>query len=535
MDRRRFVKTGLLMGGAALSPVLPGCSSYLIEIPCLGVAPEPAKQPGMTYIRASQIGCALDCDLQTGRNKHTGGTATDDGPRINAAMAAASASSPITLIIDGSALVSGLFLPAGGYWSIAGLGCGTGFYIKTGTNNDGIHNGPPNAAIPSDPGPPVPARGSNISLSNFTMNGNQGSGRNGDSTTGSTQGVYAETWYFCVNLMSINNIQIENLVIVNSPAYHIRLSNVGNVTVKGCVLQSEGTNTDGLHFDGPANDVEISNCNITTQDDAIAFNCPEGYNGDISRVTVTDCTCNSTSLMRLDTIPANGNPKKFNIDTVTVTGCTGTCSYTGFFIGDGAGSNPNSVTNVTISNCELRAPAVLDVGASFGNITLNNVTLTPYTYYASLQDPGFAFLRTSKFLADATFVGSNLTLNNCVVHRERNADFFALIVEFGSSISNVVFNGFSVQDNGGYSHTQALLMFPMGSIGQLVINAIDSSQIAAPVMPGGFSDVTLVSGAGVLATGWEFPDQVMANSVPYISSTTHQPSIKVNGVVQLYA
>ena len=30
----------------------------------------------------------------------------------------------------GSALISGLFLPAGGYWSIAGLGCGTGFYVK---------------------------------------------------------------------------------------------------------------------------------------------------------------------------------------------------------------------------------------------------------------------------------------------------------------------------------------------------------------------------------------------------------------------
>ena len=106
----------------------------------------------MTYIRASQIGCALDCDLKTGRNKHTGGNATDDGPKINAAMAGASATNPITLIIDGSALISGLFLPASGHWAIAGLGCGTGFFIKDGTNNDGIHNGPPNAATPSDPG-----------------------------------------------------------------------------------------------------------------------------------------------------------------------------------------------------------------------------------------------------------------------------------------------------------------------------------------------------------------------------------------------
>jgi hypothetical protein len=87
----------------------------------------------MTYIRASEIGCALDCDLRNGRNKYTGDAATDDGPRINAAMAGATADNPITLIIDGSALISGLFLPAGGYWNIAGLGCGTGFFVKTGT------------------------------------------------------------------------------------------------------------------------------------------------------------------------------------------------------------------------------------------------------------------------------------------------------------------------------------------------------------------------------------------------------------------
>ena len=71
----------------------------------------------MTYIRASEIGCALDCNLQNGRNRYTGGAATDDAPRINSAMAGATADNPITLIIDGSALISGLFLPAGGYWS----------------------------------------------------------------------------------------------------------------------------------------------------------------------------------------------------------------------------------------------------------------------------------------------------------------------------------------------------------------------------------------------------------------------------------
>ncbi len=155
VDRRRFIlNAGLLAAGSAFGCSLLGCDSEFV-IPCLGPAPPPVPVPGMTYIRASEIGCALDCNLKNGRNKYTGGAATDDGPRINSAMAGATADNPITLIIDGSALISGLFLPAGGYWNIAGPGCGTGFFAKTGTNNDGIHNGPPNAAVPFGPGPPA--------------------------------------------------------------------------------------------------------------------------------------------------------------------------------------------------------------------------------------------------------------------------------------------------------------------------------------------------------------------------------------------
>lgn len=151
MDRRSFlIRAGLLAAGSAFGCSFLSCDSQF-AIPCLGPALAPVPLPGMTYIRASEIGCALDCDLRNGRNKYTGSAATDDGPRINAAMAGASVDNPITLIIDGSALISGLFLPAGGYWGIAGLGCGTGFFVKDGTNNDGIHNGPLNAGLPSDP------------------------------------------------------------------------------------------------------------------------------------------------------------------------------------------------------------------------------------------------------------------------------------------------------------------------------------------------------------------------------------------------
>jgi hypothetical protein len=540
LSRRGFVRDATLAAaGSALSGFLAGCGpNEIMSIgPCAvesGLAQSSAPTiPNTTYIRASQIGCALDCDLTTGLNKATGGAATDDGPTINAAMASASASNPLTLIVDGGALISGLFLPAGGYWGIQGEGCGSGFFVKTGTNNDGIHNGGPTANVPVDPGTtvPLPARGSNVVLSNFMLNGNQGNGLDGDSTKGFPQGAQP-TWYFGINLMNLNNITLENVVVVNTPSYHFRLSNVGNVVASGCVMNSSGPNTDGLHFDGPANDISISNCSFTTGDDAIALNCPEGYSGNISRVSVTNCTFDGRScLMRLyTTVPGGGEEQ---IDSVTVSNCTGTLFVAGFLIGLYAYKSPNAVLALSVSNCQLTAPAILDISADFSAIELSNVTLTPS---GGSSDSRYALARTSSSSAGAPFAGSSLTLVDCAIQRTGNDPVFAVILDFGSTIDTVEVNGFSVEDPAGpaYAASPELLDIEAGSIGQLVLDGATTANIAAPVSSGGFSDIGTVSGTGVLATGWSFPDSVMANQTPYISATNGQPSIKVGGVVEPY-
>ena len=535
IDRRGFIQTAaLIAAGSASGSYLLGCGSGLV-IPCLGPAPAPTPVPGMTYIRASEIGCALDCKLETGRNKYTGGQATDDGPRINAAMAGATADKPITLIIDGSALISGLFLPAGGYWNIAGLGCGTGFFVKTGTNNDGIHNGPNTAAVPSDPGPPAPPRGRNVSLSNFTLNGNQGNGTDGNSTSGMQQGT-KKTWYFGINLMNLDDIVLDKVVVVNTPAYHIRLSNVGHVAASGCVMRSQGPSTDGLHLDGPANDITISDCSFMTDDDSIALNCPEGYSGSISRVTVTNCTFDSWSLMRLYTSYGGSSP--YRIDTVSVSNCSGTFAEAAFLIGLGGGSSPNSVASLTISDCNLTAPTVLGVAENFGTIALQNVTFAPsqshVVWDSSQTNRVCAFLRPSPFYGELTCIGSSVSFSNCVISRNSSANVAAVILQGDSMIDNLAFNGFEVQDAGRYDPVQELFHIGSGSIGQLVLGFVNNGNISAPVAAAGFSSVGSVSGTGVLATGWEFPDAVMANGVPYISATSGLPSIKIEGVVEPY-
>jgi hypothetical protein len=490
----------------------------------------------MSYLWASKIGCALNCDLRNGRNKYTGGAATDDAPRINAALAAATETNPITLIIDGSALISGLFLPAGGFWNIAGLGCGTGFFVETGTNNDGIHNGSYNAGIPPDPGPPAPVRGRDVSLKNFTLNGNQGGGFDGDSTSGTRQGSKF-TWLFGINLMNLANIVIENVVVVNTPAYHIRFNNVGNVSVSGCVFKSHGLSTDGLHFDGPANDVTISDCDFATGDDSIALNCPEGYSGNISRVTVTNCRFNSLSLMRLYT--CYGGPNKFSIDTVRVSNCRANVWEGAFLIGVGNGSSANSVASLTISDCLIKAPTVLALAENFGNIVLKNVDLVPSpanTDWVSPQENQIcALARPSPLYGGATYVGSSLSFENCGIDRFGDIEALAVMLANGSVIEKLTFNGFAIRNAGGSPTPQpTLLSIGSGSIAQIDLRSVDSSHVVALISDGGFSNIGSVSGAGVLATGWQFPDAVMADGVPYLSATSGLPSIKLAGVVNPY-
>jgi hypothetical protein len=294
-------------------------------------------------------------------------------------------------------------------------------------------------------------------------------------------------------------------------------------------MSSSGPNTDGLHFDGPANDISITNCNFTTGDDAIALNCPEGYSGNISNVSVANCTIDSVSLMRLYTTIQGGT--ELQIDSVTVANCTGTASSAAFLIGIYAVNNPKAVLGLSVSNCQLTTPTILDLSADFSQIDVSSVTMTPF--HSGDTDYGFA---RSYFTSGTPYTGSSLSFENCVIQRNSDVTVAALVLEFGSTIDQFELNGFSVQDPAGSSYAAApeLVNVVSGSIGQLVLDAVASTHIAAPVSAGGFSSIGSVSGAGVLATGWEFPDAVMANQTPYLSASSGQSSIKVGGVVMPY-
>ena len=181
---------------------------------------------------------------------------------------------------------------------------------------------------------------------------------------------------------------------------------------------------------------------------------------------------------------------------------------------------------------------MLGIAENFGTITLSNVKFIPNASAAGWNDAELnrtpAFLRPSPPYSYVTCVGSSLILNNCSISSSANMDVPAIILEANSTIAHLEFNGFTVQDGSTSFEATQLLNLEQGSIGQLVLNSLSTSGVAALVSPSKFLAIASVSGAGVLATEWKFPDAVMANQVPYLSASTGSPAIKIAGVVEPY-
>jgi hypothetical protein len=205
-------------------------------------------------------------------------------------------------------------------------------------------------------------------------------------------------------------------------------------------------------------------------------------------------------------------------------------------IGLATGSNLNSITGLTISDCNLTAPTVLGIAENFGTTAVSNVSFTPSQSNVSWQQGELnqvsAFVRPSPAYPYATCIGSSLALENCSI--TSSSKVAAVILEASSKINNLEFNGFAVKGGAPSSQVPDLLNLESGSIGKLVLDSLDTTGIPALISPGQFQNVGSVSGAGVLATGWKFTDAVMANGVPYISASTGLASIKVEGQVQKY-
>jgi hypothetical protein len=456
---------------------------------------------------------------------------------LNAFLATASASNPIKLILDGMFLVDGLVISSNGYTTIEGTGAGSGITLIDNTPQDAIRIGAYTAAVGDSEGVynvAAPARtATNIVLRDFTINPNSLSGGGGQSNANANQpvsGAIAHSTYGAI-LTSATNILVDNVNFLQSTTYALCLSNVGFAKVANCRFESTGTLHDGVHIDGPSEDIGIVNCDFATGDDAIALNAPEGFGGDISRVTITNCRFNgSLSIMRayasLDPghMPSNNVHK---IRNVSLSNCTGTVNETAFVIGiQGGGysatSSVDQIQDFLIENCTFSAPLSLAIiSNTAGSITFRGVNFVPL----SAQPVIAVDLQVGELVLDGVAI-------------LRNPDGYSApsgLVYVGATLGRLSLLNCRVVDEDGssYAALPCLIQFSGGTVGALQLEAVDLTHVTALVSSGGFGSITALRGSGVMGTGAQVPDSVMDNNALYLSSdASGAPSIKLGGTAK---
>ena len=478
---------------------------------------------------ASEIGCKLDCDLRTGKGVN-GGEATDNTSVINDLLRTATATNPIHLTIDGGTLTTGIILN-GGYTTIEGIGPASGFYLKSGSNADVIRNG---QDVTLDPGPghaPPPKISFGITLRNFYVHGNRGDGKTGNASHGMTYDTSGLPMLYGIDLVSAYGIRIEDVVLHDVTTYAVRLSNCSSVICRGIRVEapSNDKNTDGIHIDGPATDIHISDCYFQTGDDAIALNAPEGYGGAIARVTVTNCVFERA----LTAIRIYGCYKnlQFPVSDVVLSNCTGSVQNCPYMIGFLGGSPPDMIQGFQASNCMFEASYWATINDSCGVQSYHANT------WESPKNAGFFV-----WIPERVTI-SSCTLADCRIYRSTRGSAAAFGVyarkdAAGSVIEKLAIEGFAIENEAGqnFAPVPYLIDTTFVTINELYIGSLDPKNIAALVNPANeFKGIGTISGPGVLATGFEIPDNVMADNVPYLSATGKnrgKPSIKLGGKVK---
>jgi polygalacturonase len=145
------------------------------------------------------------------------------------------------------------------------------------------------------------------------------------------------------------NVHINNVSIVNSPDWSVRIDNSERIFVQGVYIYSSltmGVNGDGIDLVS-SRDVAISDSVITTGDDSIV----------------------------LKTIPMNGTIKP--TENVTVTNCILTSSSTALMIGTETFADIRHVvfSNIVIRNANKGFGINVQDGATVSDVVVSNVTM----------------------------------------------------------------------------------------------------------------------------------------------------------------
>ena len=472
---------------------------------------------------ASDLGCTLDCNLATGLSA-SGAPATDNTALLNAFLATASATHPIELVLDGPSLTTGLLIN-GGHTTISGIGPDSGLFLKSGSNSHAIRNHP---AMQGDPGAghSAPPRANfGITVRNLQLNGNRGTGTSGNTDRGITYDNGTQIMLYGIDITHCTAVWLENLVLHDITTYAVCLSNCAAVICRNLrITTPRDRNCDGIHVNGPASDLHITDCWFQTGDDAIALNAPEAFGGDIARVAISNCIFDhAPTCIRL--YGSAYPPLSYTVRDVVIANCTGVVENTPFMIGFQQHAPADTIDSLSISNCSLGASYWATLNESCGVLSFGNNTWDSPTHAGF-----FLWIPLPVTL-------SSITLANCRIYRSLRGNalasgLYAADAARGSVIHKLAIEGFALENEAGqtFAPIPFLLDTSNVTIDELYIGSLDPANITA--LAKNFNGINRISGPGVLATGFLIPDHIMADNTPFFSAGSGNPSIKLQGKVK---
>ena len=478
--------------------------------------------PRVAY--ASALGCKLDVDFATGRTV-AGAPATDNTGALNAFLATAGPRHPVKLILDGPALVRGLVIAPAGYTTIEGLGWGTGLYIADGANQDAIRIGPYLGGQTEGQGVrPIPPRAATgITLRDFAVFGNGQRCATGPraGTTPPDQPVAGAPQHavFGAALTNCQNILIDHVRFVNVACYAVMIANANDLAVRNCSFESGGIYQDGVHVNGPAERVLISDSVFATGDDAVALNCPEGFAGDIEDVHVRGCISKgSLTMMRLYTsLPG----AVFRARRIVVADCTGSTFNGSFNLGiegNQADLAPDQIEDLLITGCSFSAPSFANLLTPIGMLTIRDCVC-----------------RTSR-VAPVLIVQSparEIVLEGLVaLHTRENAVAAAfLAVVAPGSVGKLSLRGVRAVSEGTFPPVAEVLAIDT-HVEDLHVGSVDMAGFGAFVRGGDWSHIGRVRGEGLLATGAPIPEAKVAGNTFFSAAPDGKLAIKLQGAIK---
>lgn len=340
-------------------------------------------------------------------------------------------------------------------------------------------------------------------------------------TPGGNGSAGSFAWFTGIDLSNVNYVRLKNVRVKDSPTYAARFTNVNTVVVEDFICDGNASSTnnnhDCVHVSGPAENVTVrGGVYSNIDDDTIAANATEGYGGTISNFTVDGPQFVDVH----DGVNILGD-----VQTSILTNMQGTVKNGVVrIIGTGVGTVDisNSVISYTSPGVSTFVNGIM---SSMTKLTVSNVTAIGPT---GNSNQGQIFCYNA---AGAATIGeieiNNLTMAMTVA--QHGAIVPLLNIETGCAVQKVTINGMQITNPSGSSYAANSAININGTINELVINSLNPRYMTALMSGSGWSNVTRVSGSGLLAMGFTVPDAIVVNGVPYISATTGLASIKVGG------